>query len=247
MNFIRIVKFDFLNLVRTPIFSIVNGIFPLTLFLCMGLITNSNFGGGFISSYDFYGVGTMAFVAIFISITVTNTFMEERVKKGNMRIIYAPVSRLDIYLSKLISTYIFGTILYSILSLIEQYVFNANFGGKNILYIMVLISALTFLGCSFGTLCCCIFKSEQKANAVVPLIVLIFVFFGNIFSTVGHFGTVLQKIACISPVKWTTECAYRIIYAGDFSIYLTTIAGLLVASIICIIICQIIFRPEEYV
>lgn len=247
MNFIRIVKFDFINIIRTPMLLIFNTIFPLILFGGIGFVSNSNFGGGIISSYDFYGVGTMIFIAIFISLTATNTFMEKKVLKGNVRLVYAPVSKMEIYLSKLISTYIFGTISYSIISLIEQYIFNVNFGGNNILYIIFLISLLALFGCALGTMFCCIFKREEGATAITTLITLVFIFFGNIFSLVGHLSEMLQNVACLSPVKWVTECALRIIYNNDFSIYKITIGILLGASVICIIVCQIIFKPEEYV
>lgn len=247
MNFAKIIKFDFMNILRNPMLFTMNTIFPLILFGGFGVVTSKNFGGGNVSSYDYYGVTTMIFSAILISMTVTNTFMEETVKRGNIRLVYAPVSKTEIYLSKLIATYIFATISYTIVSLIEQYVFHSNFGGKNIMYILVLINFLSLFGCSLGTLVCCIFKSEERANAIMPIVLLLFVIFGGIFSPVGHYGVILQKIACISPVKWVTECAFRIIYDNDYSIWLSTIAILLFASIICIIICKIIFKPEEYV
>lgn len=247
MNFIRIVSFDLMNIVRSPMLLIMNTIFPLVLFIGFGFVTNSNFGGGQVSSYDYYGVTTMIFSAIMISMTVTNTFMSKDVKKGNIRLAYAPVHKAEIYLSKLIATYIFGSISYSLLVLVEQSVFQINFGGKNMGYILLLINILTFFGCCLGTLVCCLFRSEERANAIMPILSLLFVFFGGIFSPVGHYGPFLQKVANFSPVKWVTESSFQIIYDHDFGIYLPTIAFLLLVSFICIGISQIMFKPEEYV
>lgn len=245
MNFIKLVRFDFMNIVRTPMLLFMNTLFPLLLFGGFGLATSSKFGGGTVSSYDYYGVTTMIFTAILISMTVTNTFMEEKVKRGNLRVVYAPVSKTEIYMSKLLSTYIFGTVSYSILLAVLQYVFHSNLGGRNLLQVMLLINILSLFGCSLGTMVCCIFKSEEKANAVMPILSLLFVFFGGIFSPIGHYGKTMQKIACLSPVKWVTECSFRIIYDSDFGIYLPTMAILLAGSALCILMCQIIFRPEE--
>lgn len=247
MNFIKIVKFDLINILKNPMLIIVNTIFPIIMIWVMGFVTRGGYGAGIADSYDYYGVTMMIFTALFISMTATNTFMEEKVKKGNVRMVYAPVSKTEIYLSKLISTYILGTVSYSVILLLGQYLFNINFGGKDILYIMLLINVLSLFGCSLGTMFCCIFKSEDGANSVMQIPLLLFVFFGGLFFSVASLGKVVEKISYLSPVKWVTECAFSVIYDNDFSIYLPTLSVMLFGSIICIIICQIIFKPEEYV
>ncbi|WP_010235124.1 ABC transporter permease [Clostridium arbusti] len=247
MNFIKIVKFDFMNILRNPMLLILNTVFPLILIGVIGFVTKGGYGAGSVSSYDYYGVTMMIFTALLIAMTATNTFMEEKVKRGNTRITYAPVSKTEIYLSKLISTYILGTVSYSVILCVGQYLFHINFGGKNILYIMLLINILSLFGCSLGTMFCCIFKNEEAANSVMQIPILLFVFFGGIFFPVASLGKIVETISYISPVKWITECAFKVIYDNDFSIYLPTLAIVLFGAIICIIICEIIFKPEEYV
>ncbi|MBU3073101.1 ABC transporter permease [Clostridium estertheticum] len=247
MNFIKMVKFDFMNIIRNPMLLIVNTIFPLILIGVMGFVMSNVWGKGSMSIYDYYGIKMMILTALFIAMTATNTFMEEKVKSGNSRIIYAPVSKTSIYLSKLISTYILGTISYSVLILIGQYLLHINFGGNNIIYIMVLINILALLGCSLGTMFCCLFKSEEGANSIMQIPLTLFIFFGGIIFGVHRLGNVVAEISNLSPIKWVNECAIRIIYNNDFSIYLPVLAFLLIASMVCIIICQITFKPEEYV
>lgn len=245
MNFIKIIKFDFINILRSPSLVIFNTVFPILLILVMGFVTKGGYAGE-ASSYDYYGVTMMIFTALFISMTATNTFMEEKVKSGNTRIVYAPVSKAEIYLSKLLSTYIMGTIAYSAILLGGQYLFHLNFGGKNLLYIMLLINIFSLFGCSLGTMFCCIFKSEQKANAVMQIVLFVFIFFGGLFFPVASLGKVVESISFLSPVKWITECAFQLIYDNDFSLFLPTVAVVLFASFLCIMICQLIFKPEEY-
>lgn len=100
MNFIKIIKFDFMNIIKNPMLLIVNTIFPFILIGVMGLVTSGSFGAGNVSSFDYNGITMMIFVAFLIAMTASNTFMEEKVKRGNTRIIYAPVSKVKIYLSK---------------------------------------------------------------------------------------------------------------------------------------------------
>ena len=137
MNFIRIVKFDIKNILRNPMLVLMNTLLPLLMIGIMGLTTSESFGAGGVSSYDYNGVTMMIFTALLISGTATNTFMEEKVKKGNTRIIYAPIPKAQIYLSKLLSTYIVGVIFYSIILIAGQFLFHINFGAKNIGYIII--------------------------------------------------------------------------------------------------------------
>lgn len=247
MNFIKIVKFDFMNILRNPTLLITNTIFPIIMIGIMGFVTKSGYGASTISSYDYYGVTMMIFTALMIAMTATNAFMEEKVKRGNARIAYAPVSKTEIYLSKLISTYILGTISYSVILLIGQFLLHINFGGKNLLYIMFLINILSLFGGSLGTMFCSIFKNEEVANSIMQIPILVFTFFGGLFFPAASLGKIVEIISYISPIKWVTECMFNVIYDNDFRIYLPTIAILLLASIVCIIICQITFKPEEYV
>jgi len=139
MNFIKIVKFDFMNIIRNPMLLIVNTIFPLILIGVMGFVMSKGFGEGNMSFYDYYGIKMIILTASLIAMTATNTFMEEKVKRGNTRIMYAPVSKTSIYLSKLISTYILGTISYNILIFILQYLY------YNIYFTLTLVEVILFI------------------------------------------------------------------------------------------------------
>lgn len=247
MNFIKIVKFDFVNILKNPMLVIFNTIFPLMLICVMGFVTSGGYGAGVVSSYDYYGVTMMIFTTLFISLTAVNTFMEEKVKRGNTRIVYAPVSKTEIYMSKVISTYILGAIVYSSIIIVGQYLFHINFGGKNVIYIIILINLFTLFGCAFGIMFCCIFKDEQSAISIMQLALYFFIFFGGLFFPVASLGKIFEIISYVSPVKWITECAFQIIYDNDFSLYLPAVAFSILASIVCIIVCQIIYKPEEYV
>jgi len=246
MNFLKVFKFDFMNIIRNPMLLSINTIFPLVLLGAFGLVSSGNFSGD-ISSYDYYAVTCMVLSGMLVSMTVTNTFMEEKVKRGNFRLAYFPVSKTTMYLSKLLSTFIFASISYSLIILAVQYVFGCFLGGNNIFYFIILIIVLTFFGCSMGTMLCCLFKSEEKANAITPIVSLLFVIFGSVFIPVGHLRGIFKSIAAFTPLKWVTESAFRVIYNQDFSTYFYTLFGLVVLSLACIFVSQIIYRPEDYV
>lgn len=247
MNFINIVKFDIKNTIKNPMLLIVNTLLPIILIGTIGFIARGGYGSENISSYDYYGVTLMIFTGIMLSMTAANVFMEETVRRGNTRIVYAPVSKTEIYLSKLLASYIVGAISYTIIMLLGQYLVGINFGRKNILYIIILINVLSFFGCCLGILFCCIFKSEQGAIGVMQIPILIFVFLGGVFFPIASLGKTVEALSNISPLRWITQCAFQVIYDNDFSMYLPSIVITLFAAVICIVLCQIIFKPEEYV
>ena len=110
MNLLRILRQDLGNIIHNPSLIFSNTILPLILIGVMGFVTKGGFGTEPVSSFDYYGVNMMIFSVSMIAITATNAFMEERVKRGNFRIAYAPVSKQEIYLSKILSSYLLSAI-----------------------------------------------------------------------------------------------------------------------------------------
>ncbi|WP_420976757.1 ABC transporter permease [Bacillus vallismortis] len=247
MNLLKLVTFDFMNIVRNPVLVIANTAFPFVLILVMGFVTKNSFGAGGVSSFDYYAVNMMIFAAALIAMTASNTFMEEKVKKANIRIVYAPVSTSSIYLSKILSTWIFSIIMYSVNVLLAQTVFHLNVGGQNLPYVMLLLYVFLFFGCCFGTMFCCLFKNEEQANGIMQIPIAFFVFFGGVFFGIHRFGDTVNHISLLSPVKWVTECSFRLIYDQDVSMLLPVMTGLLLASIICIAVSHVVCKPEGYV
>lgn len=246
MNFIKIFRQDFLNILHNPALIFTNTLLPLILIGALGFVTGSGFDSHFISSYDYYGVNMMIFSVGIIAITAANAFMEEHVKKGNFRISYAPVSKIEIYLSKVVSSYLLSAVCYGVLIPFCQFVLRLNMGGSQIIYFILLLNAFSFFGCCFGAMFCCIFKSEEQANAIMQIPIFAAIFLGGVLFKVHRFGDTVQTLSLFSPVKWVAECSYQIIYDGNLHLLFPVISVLFVLSLVCLAICQMLFKPEEY-
>lgn len=243
---IKIIKLDLKNLLRNPTLVFSISLLPIILILVMGTVTRSKFGSSSVTSFDFYGLSMLIFSIALIAMVASNTFLEERVIKGNKRIIYAPVSNMSIYISKIVSTFILGAISYSLMLLVGQVVFKLNYGGIRIWYILILMLVLAFFSCSLGIMACCIFKSEEKANAFLQIPIAIFLFFSGVFFGIHRAGSVIKAISNISPIKWVYECCVKVIYDNDFSTFFPTVLILLVLSGILILICGLAFKSEDF-
>lgn len=247
MNFFKIVKQDFINILHNPALIISNTALPLILIGVLGFVTKSNFGTQFISSYDYYGVNMLILTVALVAITASNAFMEEKVIRGNVRITYAPVSKAEIYLSKVVSTYFFTAICYGFLVPLCQYVLGLNMGGDHFIWFALLLNIFSFFGCCFGIMFCSIFHSEEQANSIMQIPIFLSIFLGGILFHINRFGIVVNYISKLSPVKWVASCSYQIIYDGDFHLLLPVVLGLVILSLLCLFVCQLLFKPEEYV
>lgn len=247
MNLLKVIKIDITNILKNPILVIYNTIYPLILIGVFGFIAKGSYKGEGVTSYDYYGVTMIIFTVLYIALTAANTFMEKKVKKGNARLIYSPTSKTIIFLSKILSTFIFAAVLFTIILLIEKNILGINLGGENFIYVVSMLISFTFLMCSFGALMCCIFKNEEATNKFLSPVSMLFALLGGLFFPVDSLGKTVEKLSYISPVKWISEGIFKIIYDKDFSMFVPTIAICIGISLIFIILCQITFKPEEYV
>lgn len=243
----RLIKQDFRNLITTPVIVTVCVIYPWLLIGMFGFIFSSLYGGDGVTSYDFYGV-TMMMYLIISSVTITpNTFMENKLRQGNIRIAYAPVSRISIYMSKIISSYLFMGISFSIHMLIMNYFNIVNFGGSNFIYILVLFMVFLFFTVTVGGAVCVILKTEELTNMVLSNVASILALLSGIFFPVDSLGKVVSDLSNLSPMKWILNSAFNVIYDKSFENYTIIIWGLILLSIISIIVMHVNYKPEDYI
>lgn len=246
MNLLRMFKMDFMNTAKNPTLFLCNTVFPLVIILIMGFITKASYGSK-VTSYDYYGVTMTIFFAFEIATTEANTFMEKKVKPGNVRLIYSPTHTSNIFLSKILACSAFAGICYTILMVVEDKVFNIKLGGENFIYVLILVLLFIFFMCSFGAFMCCIFKSEEAANKIMFPLLVVFGIFGGMFFPIDSLGNAVQKLSYVSPLKWINDCILKIIYDKDFSMFVPTITAFILGSAILMLLCKLIFKPEEYI
>lgn len=247
MIILKLIKQDILNLLKTPVILTVCTIYPWALVGLFGFILSSLYGGKGVSSYDYYGV-TMMIYLIIASLTITpNTFMDKRLKQGNIRIAYAPVSKVSIYMSKIISSYIFMGVSFSINMALMNYLHIVNFGGSNFIYILLLFLILLLFAVCFGGAVCVILKSEELTNMILSNVASIFALLSGMFFPLDSLGKWISKISNLSPLKWILDLSFKVIYDNNFQNYIFTLLGLVLLSVISLIVMHLNYKPEDYI
>lgn len=78
----------------------------------------------------------------------------------------------------------------------------------------------------------------------IPLFIALLL--GGVLFQVHRLGDFVNNIAKFSPIKWIADCSYQIIFDNNFQLFIPTCLKVLGLSVIFIFICQLLFKPEEY-
>ena len=245
-GFYYICKQDFLNLVKNPMWLFYVFAFPLLLVGVMGFFMEGSYGGE-ITSYDYYGISLMIYGALNAATIGANSFMEERIKAGNMRIIFSPQPDPSLYLSKIAASFLFTEIAYLIDFGILHFVFGVNIGGTYTGYVLLVLTVAILFSSALGVMCCCIFKSENITNQILSTVLTILCLLGGVFFSLDGFGETVRKICLLSPVKWILNTLFAIIYDRDLGQVLPTILLLAAGTVILLGLCRVFFHKEDYV
>jgi len=247
MRFIKLSKQDFKNLLTNPTVMVGFLVYPVVLILLFGFLFSSLYESGGVTSYDYYGVTMILFTILLAASVTPNTFMEDRIKQGNLRIAYSPVRRWEVYASKILSSYLFTGILIIMDVLLLNALGIVNYGGENLLYIITLLLSLLLFAITLGGALCMIIRNENVTNTVISMVCNIIALGSGIFFPIDGLGQGLAKISNLSPMKWVVDSVFEVIYDGSFQNYGFTIMILIGLSLIFMLIVNFRYRPEDFI
>jgi len=176
-----------------------------------------------------------------------NSFMEERIKKPNMRLVYSPVRPFFIHFSKVLASFIFCTVAYTAVALFFIFAIGVNYGGGNVWAIFFIMLLSLFFFSSLGVTVCCLLKSEGITNNILSLLFAIFAVLGGLFFPVEGLGKAVVAVSWASPAKWILTACLRIIYDNDFSMFLPVCGLYALLSIASLVLSSRSFRGEDYI
>lgn len=245
-TFKKMIGMDLINLFTNPMWIFYSIGFPLMLIFIMGFLTSGSYGST-VTSYDYYGVALMIY-GIFNAATFSaNSFMEERIKNANMRIVYSPVKPFYIHFSKVLATFIFCTVTYGLVGIIVHFVAGVNYGGPSFWAFILLMLPAIFFFSALGVMVCCILKSESSANQFLSLILILFSILGGLFFPLDGLGKTVTAIGWISPAKWLFTASMQIIYDQDYSMFLPACGILILLSAVAVSLSVKFFKGEDYI
>jgi ABC-2 type transport system permease protein len=175
-----------------------------------------------------------------------NSFMEERIKKPNMRLIHSPIRPFDIYFSKVLASFVFCSVAYTFVVVVLHLAIGINYGGADAWAPLAIMLAGNFFFSALGVMVCCVLKNEGITNNILSLLFALFSLLGGVFFPVDGFGRAVAAASWASPAKWILAASLRIIYDRDFSMFAPVCGLLVVLSAAAVALCGRFFRGEDY-
>ncbi|BCN31038.1 transport permease protein [Anaeromicropila herbilytica] len=241
-NLYLITKEDLKNLVKNPMWVFYGAVFPFLFVTILGFLGKDGYGKE-VTSFDYYGITLMIYSILSSGMTSANAFMEVTIQKPNMRIVYAPGSEKNIYLSKIIASFLFtfGCHLIDLMLLCGIYHMRIH----AIPQILILFALTEIFSVALGVMFCCIFKTEAMANQILGVVINLLAIFGGLLFSLDGYGKVIRTISYISPAKWLVKATFGLIYDHDYSWFYPTAIGMVFAIIVVVAICNKTFRKED--
>ncbi|MCL1913117.1 MAG: ABC transporter permease [Eubacteriaceae bacterium] len=244
-KFKQIFILDIINLATNPMWLFTAIGFPVALVLVLGFLTSGSYGN-IVSAYDYAGVAIMIFCVFNVATFSSNSFMEERIKKPNMRLVHSPIRHFYIYFSKILASFVFCIVAYIAAAIFLVFIAGVNYGGVDAWAIILIMLLGNFFFSALGVAVCCILRSEGAANSILSLLFALFAILGGLFFPVEGLGKAVVAISWISPGKWILAACLRIIYDSDFSMFLPVCSLFIILSAAALALCGRFFKGEDY-
>lgn len=241
-NLLLICKEDFKNLIKNPMWLFYGTLFPILLVVILGFLTKDSYGNE-VTSYDYYVITLMIYSILTSGMTSANAFMEEKIRKANMRIIYAPGSVKSIYLSKIMASFAFSFLCHLFDMIVLCMIYHIHITA--VPQIVILFGLTEVFSVALGVMFCCIFKTEAMANQILSVVINLFAILGGLMFPMDGFGKVVRGISYLSPAKWLVNTTFCMIYDNNFSWFYPTVLVLIFVIAAVFAVCDKTFRKED--
>lgn len=244
MNIVNMIKFQLKLICKTPVMFMMYFVYPILLTAIIGYLTQSNFGGG-VSSYEYYSIGMMIFIFTSSGLISSYNFLDDNIKQGNVRTMFAPIKKLGIYLSQIISGTIYSSVAIVVTMLIFNLLFGVNYNGNGIL-ICISFIILCFMSNALGMFLCTTINHVGMVNVVFNLVQVVLCVLGGAFFSLEVLGEVPAMISKISPVKWFMDGLLNSMYDNNNFILFVAIGINIIVAIMLIGLTYKTFKIEKY-
>lgn len=195
-----------------------NIIFPIIIILLLGYLTSKSYGTNF-TSYHYYSVVLIPFCGLMGITTVSYAAQDEKTLKTAYRYMAAPISKVELVLSKFLSCVIIFALCNVITWGVSRLLFNMEFNGRFLFVVLLLTCesvAVVGIGLFLGLAC----KNLDTLRNFLNLPIVIFGFLGGAFFPVSSLNPILSFIINLSPLTWVNRGIIACIFDGNAKILL---------------------------
>jgi ABC-2 type transport system permease protein len=212
----------------------------------LGFLSSGDWGT-IATAYDYYGITMMVYAALNTATISANSFMEERIKGGNLRIIHAPIRPFAIHFSKTMASFAYCSLCHLLTAFALHFTAGVDYGNSGIAGVVMLFLLLEFFSAALGVALCSLFRSENVANQILSLVVTVLAILGGVFFRVDDLGKMAEHVSNALPVKWVSKALFQLVWDNDWSLVAPVSAILILSGAIFVATSSLLFRTEDYV
>lgn len=159
---------------------------------------------------EYYAITMTTLIILFSALTAGQLMESERKRNTALRLLAAPVTRLQIFIGKIAGTFFLNAMFVILIVFFSSMMFEAYWGERLALVFAVLFSQIVFalsLGIGMGYL-----LQGSASGVVLMIIVQLEAFFGGAYFAIQDAGGFLGVLANMSPLGWTNQGIFQAIY-----------------------------------
>ncbi|AWZ49245.1 ABC transporter permease [Clostridiaceae bacterium 14S0207] len=193
---------------------------------------------------DYYTITMFTMIILYSIATGAMSILSEKRRRTLERIRCSGISLGKIFIGKILGCISITIIQVSIIFLFTKYILKSDW-GSNVGAILLISFSLIVMAVSIGVGMAVLIKNENIMSVALNMIIPIFVFLGGGYIPLNLLGSnVLNNMSKISPIKWTNDAIFRIIYGGDLSVTSTAILVNCIIALVFLMIPLIFSRRE---
>ncbi|APU59407.1 SagG family ABC transporter permease subunit [Clostridium botulinum] len=195
---------------------------------------------------DYYAVTMLTMTILYGTAVGAMSIASEIKRRTYKRLICSNTSPLKILFSKILASFLVIAFQSFLIYLFSKYILETNWGNNKSALISV-VASLIFMAVSAGVCIANTVKNEGVMSIIIYMFVPVLTFLGGGYIPLDTIGSkMLNSVSNISPLKWSNDAIFKIIFGNDLSIFGTTMLINLGAGVLFLLI-AILFPRKDVV
>ncbi|APR00014.1 ABC-2 type transporter family protein [Clostridium botulinum] len=193
---------------------------------------------------DYYAVTMLTMTILYGTAVGAMSIASEIKRRTYKRLICSNTSPLKILFSKILASFLVIAFQSFLIYLFSKYILETNWGNNKSALISV-VASLIFMAVSAGVCIANTVKNEGVMSIIIYMFVPVLTFLGGGYIPLDTIGSkMLNSVSNISPLKWSNDAIFKIIFGNDLSIFGTTMLINLGAGVLFLLIAILFTRKD---
>ncbi|KRU24282.1 ABC-2 family transporter protein [Clostridium sporogenes] len=193
---------------------------------------------------DYYAVTMLTMTILYGTAVGAMSIASEIKRRTYKRLICSNTSPLKILFSKILASFLVIAFQSFLIYLFSKYILGTNWGNNKLALISV-VASLIFMAVSAGVCIANTIKNEGVMSIIIYMFVPVLTFLGGGYIPLDTIGSkMLNSVSNISPLKWSNNAIFKIIFGNDLSIFGTTMLINLGAGVLFVLIAMLFPRKD---